>query len=442
MNDLFTSPLGALLARPWIDRAGLAALRWYMPLSRLWAAANAAGGDSERFREEVGVPLPALWSGARLRAVLSRHDRAKTAAEAARDAWEQALFGANDADADQLDRARRLAATRHLATRAWLSPLLFPNRPPLARWNIDPPGTVGDDVLATGAFGAMAIEESRSFVRHGLREYWLRGASPSRPLLSRAGSEILYARVVEPAEAPAVATLVFGNGLCQEFELLPIGRDAGRRLAELGWRVIEPISPYHGLRAMPGFYGGEPFFAAAPSAALDLVVGQALEAAHLMAWSRGRFGGPLALAGISLTSFVTQLVASVCDRWPAEARPDAAMLISHAGRIEDVTFGGALATTLGFAQALIAAGWSRADLARLARAIDPAPEPALPPSRIVSVLGETDRWLPYGDGVAVARQWALPEENIFRYRLGHLGMPVQLLRDSAPFERLRRVLAE
>ena len=37
---------------------------------------------------------------------------------------------------------------------------------------------------------------------------------------------------------------------------------------------------------------------------------------------------------------------------------------------------------------------------------------ALPPSRIVSVLGETDRWVPYDDGLAVARRWKLPEENI------------------------------
>ena len=64
------------------------------------------------------------------------------------------------------------------------------------------------------------------------------------------------------------------------------------------------------------------------------------------------------------------------------------------------------------------------------------------PSRIVSVLGETDRWVPYEDGLDVARRWRLPEANVFRYPLGHLGMPVQLTRDTAPFDRLRRVLAE
>lgn len=90
------------------------------------------------------------------------------------------------------------------------------------------------------------------------------------------------------------------------------------------------------------------------------------------------------------------------------------LLISHSGRIQDVTFA----------------------------AIDPAEAPSLAPSRIVSVLGETDRWVPYGDGLAVVRCWKLPEANIFRYPLGHLGMPVQLTRDPAPFEQLRQVLRE
>lgn len=36
MNVLFGSPLGVLLAKPWVDRVGLYGLRrWYLPLSRL-----------------------------------------------------------------------------------------------------------------------------------------------------------------------------------------------------------------------------------------------------------------------------------------------------------------------------------------------------------------------------------------------------------------------
>jgi hypothetical protein len=240
---------------------------------------------------------------------------------------------------------------------------------------------------------------------------------------------------------PARETLILGSGLCLELDQLALGHDPGRRLAARGWRVIEPVSPYHGLRAMPGFYGGEPFFALAPSGSLDLIAGQTVEIARLIAWARERFDGPVSVAGISMTSFVAQQVAARCDGWPAEARPDAAMLISHSGRLEEVTFGGELASLLGIDRALEDAGWTRETLAPLTQAMDPT-EPALPPSRIVSVLGETDRWVPYDDGLALVRRWRLAERNVFRYPLGHLGMPVQLLRDPAPFERLRQVLRE
>ena len=119
MDVLFRSPLGALMARPWVDRAGLIALRrWYFPLSRLWAAANAAGDDSARFRAEIGGPLPGLWAQPYLPALLSRNARLASAAGSARAVWEAALFGDTAQPADRLlllDRERRVAATHHLA---------------------------------------------------------------------------------------------------------------------------------------------------------------------------------------------------------------------------------------------------------------------------------------------------------------------------------------
>jgi hypothetical protein len=453
MNVLFGSPLGALLAKPWVDPVGLFGLRrWYLPLSRLWAAANAAGEDAARFRNEVGAPLPTFWSASRLRTLLGHNDRVRLEAEAARLTWETAIFGeaAADSDPGQLDRHRRLTATRHLATRGRFYPLLFPRRPPSARWRIDRPEQVEREfasmledpaLLYAAPLDIGTVAASRSFVKNGLREYWLRAPTPAVRLRGRPGSEVLYARVVEPIDEAPKDTLIFGSGLCLEFDLLSVVRDPGVRLATMGWRVIEPVSPYHGLRAMPGYYGGEPFFAAGPTSSIDLIAGQALESALLIAWSRGRFGGKVALAGVSMTSFVAQQAVSHCHLWPAEARPDAAMLISHSGRIEDVTFGGALSAMLGLDLALAEAGWSREALSRLSRIIDPLEVPSLPPSHIVSVLGETDRWVPYDDGLAMARRWKLPEANIFTYRLGHLGMPVQLTRDVAPFVRLKQVLA-
>lgn len=451
MDVLFRSPLGALLAKPWVDQAGLFGLkRWYFPLSRLWAAANAAGDDTARFRDEIGAPV-AAWPEPYLRSVLTRHAARKAAAEAARSAWESALFDdASDGDGLVLDHRRRTAATRHLATRASFYPLLFPTRPPSARWEIDQPADVErafgpaigrPDSLYEAAVDVGAVAVSRPATRDGLSEYWLRAPTPAPRLGQRPGSETLYARVIEPADAGPCPTLIFGSGLCLEFELLTVSRGPATRLAELGWRVVEPISPYHGLRAMPGRYGGEPFFAAGPTSSIDLISGQAIESALLIAWCHRRFAGKVGLAGISMTSFVAQQAASRCHLWPAEARPDGVMLISHSGRIEDVTFGGALAVTLGLDRALARAGWSREALAHLSELIDPTAEPAIAPANIVSVLGETDRWVPYDDGLAVAQRWRLPEANVFRYPLGHLGMPVQLTRDAEPFERLRQVLA-
>jgi len=133
MNVLFESPLGALLARPWLDDAGLFGLKRYMPLSRLWAAANAAGEDVARFRDQVGAPLPSFWSSFQLRPLLARHDRRRRAADVARQAWETAIFDPQQAsDAGQLDRRRRRVATLHQMTRGYFYPLLFPRRPPLA----------------------------------------------------------------------------------------------------------------------------------------------------------------------------------------------------------------------------------------------------------------------------------------------------------------------
>ena len=451
MEVLFRSPLGAFLAKPWVDQAGLFGLeRWYFPLSRLWAAANAAGEDTGRFRDEIGAPV-AAWPEPYLRSVLARHAARKATAEAARFAWETSLFGDfSDKDGLVLDQRRRAAATRHLATRASFYPLLFPTRPPSARWEIDRPAdverTLGPaiarpDSLYGAAVDLGTVAVSRSMARNGLHKYWLRAPTPAPRLVRRPGSETLHARVIEPTDAGLCPTLIFGSGLCLEFDLLAVSRGPAARLAELGWRVVEPVSPYHGLRAMPGRYGGEPFFAAGPTSSIDLVAGQAIESALLIAWCHRRFGGKVALAGISMTSFVAQQAASRCHLWPAEARPDGVMLISHSGRIEDVTFGGALAVTLGLDRALARAGWTRQALGRLSELIDPTAEPAIAPDNVVSVLGRTDRWVPYDDGLAVARRWQLPEANIFRYPLGHLGMPVQLTRDARPFDRLRQVLA-
>ena len=242
-----------------------------------------------RFRDEIGAPLPAFWSAARLRApagsqcpacrraptrrvlrgrrrsstkrrpVRSRPTRPAVVARRRRAIWRPAgvLSAAVSAPAPaarwRIDRARAGRA------RAW--PACSRSRPSLrragrcrSRSSVSPP-----------------------FVRSGLREYWLRAPTPAARLRERPGSERLYARVVEPADGAPQDTLIFGSGLCLEFELLsvaqrsrrPSGRDglAGDRA---GLAVSRPAGE-------PGRYGGEPFFAAGPTSSIDLIAGQAIE---------------------------------------------------------------------------------------------------------------------------------------------------------------------
>jgi hypothetical protein len=443
------SPVGDLLLRPWVDPALLFGLRrWYFPLSRLWAAANEAAGDAAHFRELAGVRRLPLRI---LSATLAQHERARRRMCEARTAWEQAAFaGAVSGDLGRLDDRRRQAATVHLATRGLFYPLLFPRRPAAARWEIPSQAVVAerfDSALADAhAAFAMAgatptVECAPSVARGAMQETWLRFRTPAASLAARPETAWCYARMTEPAGAGTVPTVITGSGLCLETDLLwPQTIDSSIVIGSRPVRIVEIVSPYHGLRAFADRYGGEPFFATAPLGALELIVGQTLETAILTGWCRDRFGGPVAVGGVSMTSFVAQQVASRCDAWPVAMRPDAVLLVSHTGDMAGAVLGSALVQALGLGRALEAAGWSEAALRRWAPISDPTSAPALSPGRIVSALGTTDAVLPYAGGSALAELWRLPPENVFRFPLGHMNMPLMLMRDDRPFHRLLEVM--
>lgn len=448
------SPLGAMVARPWVDPVGLGALRrWFFPLSRLWAAANVAEGDIDGFFAQPGAPADGPWSRRVVGAVLRRHEAARRRAGNERAHWEKAAFGPDPVPPEalaRLDAARRRAASLHLATRGLLYPLLYSHRVPLAAWSVPTPATVeaayglgrSDPAAVYGVPGVMPeIDVSRPAVRPGTVERWLRFATPHAPLAARPGCATVYARVVEPDGLPAHApTVIAGNGLCVESDILVNSIDPGSVLTPFGFRVVEVVSPYHGMRTQAGTYGGEPFFAAAPLGTLDLIVGQTLETAVLIDWCRRQFSGPVAVGGISMSSFVAQQVATHCHDWPQRLRPDGLLLVSHSGRIEEVTFSGSLIRALGLTTWLQAAGWTREALMRWEGLLNPSGVPGLPAERIVSILGVTDRLLPFETGQEVARAWSLPAENVFELKVGHLAMPMALMRDDRPLLRLKAVM--
>jgi hypothetical protein len=281
-----------------------------------------------------------------------------------------------------------------------------------------------------------AVEPSRAIPAPHGHYRWIRFASPSARL-----GDTAYAKLFEPDGVADPPTIVIGNGVCMEPETMRGMVDAGETMARLGFRTVELTTPWHGRRCPLGWYGGEKFFATAPMGQLDLFTGQVAETAVVLDWCRRRFAGPIALAGISLGSFVAQLVASHAAHWPAAARPDALLLITHSGSMEEVVFGSGLVERIGIPQALQRAGWSQQDMLRWAVLMDPQGPPAVPPDRIVSILGEVDRVTPVGGGLDLVRRWQVPAENSFVMRQGHFGTSLGLVRDDAPLRRLKTVLS-
>ena len=91
---LMRSPLGRMIARPWLDDVSIQLLAdWVFPMSRAWAAATVAGGGSRpsagRCRSYPDSVSPSIWLTANLKEI----DQAVPRMQEADAAWEEALFG-------------------------------------------------------------------------------------------------------------------------------------------------------------------------------------------------------------------------------------------------------------------------------------------------------------------------------------------------------------
>ncbi len=95
VERLMRSPAGAIVARPWFDPVALhVIIRRYLPLSRAWAAALAAGGSVERFLAAAPVADASARVRDRVAPALERIARLGEAAAHAAGRWEDAAFGA------------------------------------------------------------------------------------------------------------------------------------------------------------------------------------------------------------------------------------------------------------------------------------------------------------------------------------------------------------
>lgn len=440
---------GTVLAHPWFDATALFALRhWFFPMSRLWAAAREADGDARRFYD--CVPMAArLEHRERLERALAGFEQARAAALAIEKDWDQAFFGAADigtAKREAVEAARLSLRHAYNATRRNFRFLACRDTPRVKSAIVPPAdvaavyGEAGTRALLTALTAApdpaVAVEVSQRIASPTGHDHWLRFISPSPRL-----GDMVYARVHEPAGIVDPPTVIFGHGICVEFDHWRGLVDECHALARAGFRVIRPEAPWHGRRNVPGRFGGESIIASFPMGVLDAVTGAAVEWAVLAQWARATSSGPLAFAGSSLGALTAQFTAHCATDWPEPLKPDAMLLLTHTGDLSEVVMNGALARLWISPKDVEAKGWTE-DLARAyLRLLEPGDSLPVPAGRIVSVLGQRDTVLPFAGGRHLVSLWGVPEQNVFVWNRGHFSVPMTLIRNQAPLQRFREIVA-
>lgn len=443
----FRKPWGAFFTLPWFDRLSLKLLKsWFFPLSRLWAAARAAEGSPEKFYESV--PLRAdPRDRSRLVKALAKFEAARASVNALEAEWERSFFGEKDVSPDYLvavEWARRDRRNGYNATRRHFRFLLRRHKVPLIKLNIPSPEEVHavygpylkDPRAAFAPPDPMPdVEESRRIPGEIGTHYWLRFPSPS----SRTG-DMVYARVQEPEGVENPPTLIFGHGVCVEFDHWHGLIDEVEAMCQMGIRVVRPEAPWHGRRVLPGEFGGEHFIGTSPFGPLDLFTAGLREWSVLMDWCRRNTTGPVAMGGSSLGALMTQLAADKAHDWPERLQPDAALLITHCGKHEDAVLRGSLARVWGLRDAALKKGWTPELLHEHLPLLDPVREPVMGPENIVTVLGRRDSVTPFEGGLELVDRWKVPTENRFIWDRGHFTVPLTLMRDRRPLERFKAIL--
>ncbi len=448
VERLISSPLGALLARPWFDTFVLGFFtHWFFPLSRLWAAARAANGSVDRFFDAVPMrPSPKLVI--RLNATLQEFEQRRGVALAAENVWEAAFFGKDPlpnavlatAERERLDHRAHYNAMRKqfafVRRGRSIAPIRWESASPAAiaaeyaKVILDPnkPFTQPDVMPETRA--------SHAFTNADGRHYWLRFTSPSEKL-----ADTVTARVLEPEASENAPTLIFFHGICVEFDHWHGMIDDVAELSRLGIRTVRVEAPWHGRRVAEGRYGGEKFIGSMPFGVLDYFSAQVKEAAVLIDWCRRHTKGPVAIGGSSLGAHVARLIATRAAQWPARLRPDALFLITPCGKLEDAAINGAFADVWKTVENSANFGWTAELRAKWFDLIDPQNNPCVAPQHTVAVLGSKDRVTPFPSGRQLIERMQLPANNTFIRRQGHFSTPVNLVRDKSPLYRFREILA-
>lgn len=446
VERLIASPVGALVARPWFDRFTLRFFeRWFFPSSRLWAAARAANGSTDAFFEHVPLaPTPEI--AGRVTELLQCFEETRSRARLAETEWQEVFFGersAGPAERAATEKQRLARRAEYNELRRRFSFISRRTTVPPVRWEISSPMELAADYarvlrkefLPFAAPDVMpSVAKSQPLPGPTSTDYWIRFASPSGM------RDTVVARVSEPAGVNNPATLIFLHGVGVEFDHWHGMIDEAARLVRMGIRVVRPEAPWHGRRVPDGRYGGEKFIATLPRGSLQFSSAQVREVAVLMDWCRRHTDGPVALGGSSLGAHIARVAAASAHEWPQHLHPDALFLITPCGRLEDAAIEGSFARIWGTAEAAGEQGWSPVLRSKWLSLIDPDQPPVVAPEKIVALLGERDKVTPFRSGQRLVARLQLPEENIFRWPLGHFSIPINMVRDTAPLDRLGQVL--
>lgn len=442
---IMASWVGEVLARPWLDWLILQSLkRFFFPFSRLWAAARAANGKVEDFATAAPLTRP-IRNRARLRRALRIFERERANINSVEFFWHENFFGPNEVPErhlSSLEEARLHARSRFNATRRyfthlrlWLATTVYPEfatpQEFEARYSAE-----GDafERLFEPPVAMPAIQQSRDVPTPAGRDYWIRFASPAAHL----GDDV-YARVHEPVGVRNPPTLIFGHGICVEFDHWRNLVDPIAMLPRRGIRVIRPEGPWHGRRVPDGHYGGEMFLSRAPMGEFDYFTAQHKEWAVLMDWARRTSDGPVAFGGSSLGAQAAQMAAIRARDWPEHLRPDALFLMTHCEHVGDVATDSDLSDIWGLHEPLSKLGWTRDMQKTWLAKLDPPGVPVMAPERIVSILGRKDRVTKFASGQRLQDAWQLPQDNRFIWPCGHFTVPLRLGRDARPLDRLRAI---
>lgn len=442
VGRLMRSPLGSLIARPWLDDVTLRLLAdWMLPMSRAWAAAQEAAGDIDRFCTEVPVDPSKVTRSNWLARSLEEVDRAAARADAAEERWRRELFGRGPADPADMVRAEeeRLDAAHALAmTRLRFAYFARAHRLAACRWEIPTEEEVAARHGARLADPARAyalpepgpaVTESRRVASDLGIEYWLRFPCPEPDI----GGEC-WARVFEPAGIVDPPTVIYLHGICIEADHVRGPLREVESLCRRGIRVVAVEAPWHGRRRPKGRYGGEMLVARTPLGVLDHFSAHVREAGILTRWARRTSRGPVGWSGISMGAFASQLAAVHAGCWPEAARADALLLFTTSEGIQDIALTGAFAKAFGVDRVLLENGWTAEKLARWRPLTDPAGDPAMGAENVFMVLGSVDTIAPFEQGMGIARRWRVPENQVYVRSQGHFSVPAGLLADEAPVE--------